>query len=392
MAAPSYLELLAEQDAEARVGFDENARDLLVEQNEYEESVPADDQHPDELEHQEDFRKFGGSHQKAWTAPDAPKYSDLTKQSVLYDKQIKVHVINVDSRYRENPATPMTPAGTLSTNFLWKLPTTIKNVISVRVSSIELPNTSYDFSLLKKNTSFNITITGIGTKYFDLPPGNYSDASDLVNTMQDLVNNGAYLGEVTPEYAPQGGFGAGLFAITFDTITGKITIEYTGSPVKNFTLAFTDEFPDRAYDWGLGYNLGFTSRSPSTVQLRGYYTGNYKYTSATVVDLIGPNYYILKLDPDWMIVEHHGLVEKYLSIGIAKIVVNVPKNAIIYDNGANTVFKSYPFQQPTNITSFPVEVMDPYGEVVDMQGANFSFTLEITEALNPALYEHVRQH
>jgi hypothetical protein len=34
--------------------------------------------------------------------------------------------------------------------------------------------------------------------------------------------------------------------------------------------------------------------------------------------------------------------------------------------------------------------MDPYGEVVDLEGANFSFTLEVIEALNPSLYEHLR--
>lgn len=388
MATPSYIQLLAQQDEESREGFDENAKDLLVEQREYEDDVEAEDHHPEEIENQEDFRKFGGSHQQASNAAPPPKFQDLTKLSVSYQKQIKTHVINVDSRYRDNPRTPITLAGAPSTDFLWRLPTTIKNVISVRLSSVELPNTSYDFSREKGNVDFNITLYGPGTpKNFTLPSGNYTDVNDLVDTMNILINGG------TPaSNAPQGGFGAGTFLVSFDTVTGKLTIANVGGNL--FSIVFVDTFPTRPYDWGLGYNLGFNGSSPSG-DPRGFYgllsTGRKaSYTGETIVDLIGPNYFILKLDPDWIIVQHHGLTEKYLSTGIAKVIVNVPKNALIYDNGSNTVFKEVTFKQPTNITTFPVQVMDPYGEVVDLEGANFSFTLEVIEALNPSLYEHLR--
>jgi hypothetical protein len=385
----TYLELLAHQDAEAREGFDESAKDLFVSANEYEEDIGPEDHHPDELEDQSDFQKFGGSHQAAYEAPPPPKFSDLTKQSVLYQKKIRTHVVNVDSRFRDNPRTPLTPAGSLSTDYVWKLPFPIRNVISVRVSSIELPNTSYDFSDAKGNTKFYITYPvgpNSSPKTFMIPEGNYTDITDLCGAMETLINDGSPV-----DRAPDGGFpsNTGTFSVTFDTVTGKITISHSSNN-NPFSIGFVDSYPDRAFEWGLGYNLGFNGCQPTSLAQRGAYTGNFTYTGENVVDVIGPNYFILKLDPDWVNVEHHSLNKNYIAPGIAKIVVNVPKNAVIYDNGSNTVFKEITFQQPTNVSSFPVQLLEPDGDVVNLEGANFSFTLEVVEAVDPALYDHIR--
>jgi hypothetical protein len=386
MATPSYLELLAHQDEESREGFDENAKDLFVSQNEYEETIEPEDHHPDEIENQEDFQKFQGSHQVAALAPTAPAFHDLTKLSVSYQKKIRTHVINVDSKFRDNARTPMTPNGVLSTDFVWKLPTTLRNIISVRVSSIELPNTSYDFSLAKGNTKFYMSYpssTLFGPRTFYIPDGNYTDITDLTGSMETLINDG-----IPSINAPDGGYGTNVFGVDFNTVTGKITI-YRRADANPFGLSFVDSHPTYPFEWGLGYNLGFNGSYPST-QNRGTYTTLNSYTSENVVDVIGPNYFVLKLDADWVNVEHHGLHSKYIAPGIAKIIVNVPKNAVIYDNGSNMLFKEITFQQPINITSFPVQLLEPDGDVVNLEGANFSFTLEAIEALDPALYEHLR--
>jgi hypothetical protein len=71
----------------------------------------------------------------------------------------------------------------------------------------------------------------------------------------------------------------------------------------------------------------------------------------------------------------------------AKILVDVPKNSVIFDNGTNVITKEYFFHQPTNIQSVPVQVLDAYGNIVDLNGLNFSFTLELTEVVDHALYK-----
>jgi hypothetical protein len=47
-------------------------------------------------------------------------------------------------------------------------------------------------------------------------------------------------------------------------------------------------------------------------------------------------------------------------------------------------------KQPTNIHSIPVRISDPYDQDIDLNGLDFSFTLELTEVLNSGLYESMR--
>jgi hypothetical protein len=106
--------------------------------------------------------------------------------------------------------------------------------------------------------------------------------------------------------------------------------------------------------------------------------------------MLGPNYLFVSLYPDWKVVTHnHPDKSQFGPFG--KIIVSVPKNDVIYDNGANTVTKEYWLQQPTTVSSFQVVVTDPYEEPIDLVGANLSLTVELKEIMNPALYEHIRQ-
>jgi hypothetical protein len=96
----TYVELLAENDRDARETFDENAKDQLVDQNDYEDTVQAEDHHPDEIDDQDAFKKFGGSHQLAAGPAPSKEAKESNKQSILYDKDVKIHVLNIDSRFR----------------------------------------------------------------------------------------------------------------------------------------------------------------------------------------------------------------------------------------------------------------------------------------------------
>ena len=63
--------------------------------------------------------------------------------------------------------------------YIVDLPTEIKNVVSMRLASIEIPNAWYLFSTSKKNNYFNIEINNNGTitNYtITVPDGNYDNA------------------------------------------------------------------------------------------------------------------------------------------------------------------------------------------------------------------------
>ncbi|NDG31698.1 hypothetical protein EB118_16715, partial [bacterium] len=54
------------------------------------------------------------------------------------------------------------------------------------------------------------------------------------------------------------------------------------------------------------------------------------------------------------------------------------------------ISKTVKFSQPQNISGFRVRLTDAYGIVLKM-ASNFSFTLELVEALNVNLYNSYRQ-
>jgi hypothetical protein len=370
----TYLELLAENDSEARKEFEPNAKELFIDHREYEDDVDPHGKEHDELEDQEAFQRYQGSHQQASYLGKLHDAKATHTNSVPYDKSIQIHVLNIDSRFRsslkDNPS-----------NFTFKLLSPIKNVISIRLSSLEIPNTWYTFSEIRGNTSLTISIqdSGLSARAV-IPEGNYSLDSAASNSIQRILVSS--LKEVFPAYD---------FTIVQDPISGLISISCFKSGIPtNFSLDFTSGiFTFRNYNWGLGYNLGFRSENftrdetNQIVKKTGFST---IHTASEIADVKDLNYLFLSLNPDWRVVEHNQ-PDKPNTSAFAKIIVNSPKNGTIYDNGSNTITKKYNLKQPTNVSSLKVTLLDEYEEFIQLMGGAFSLTLEITEVLDSALYE-----
>ena len=407
----TYLELLAENDEEARKEFEPNAKELLTAKFvEYDDNVEAHDNHPDELEDQHEFQRPQGSHQAASIMPEIKKDIHSSTSDLRYDKDTYTHVISIDSRFR-------TDQGEDPSNFLFKLISPIKNVISVRLSSLEIPNTWYTFSKARGNISMIITTYKDGLAFsYDrtvIEEGNYS-----VNTLRDddiLIHLYSQLNATVAR--------AGLtFGVYFNPISGKLTLAcfddtnfpivqgnpkpfdffnqpkidpvliatgkpgpLTGTPGYPPGVVFTANFADgifsnRDSNFGLGYNLGFRvyQTDPATFQ-----------TATSVVDVLDSNYVFLSLNPDWRVVEHNQ-PDGNQTPAFAKVIVDVPKNDIVYDNGYNTITRRFVLRQPTNITSFYVSIVDEYQQYVQLEGGNVSITLEVIEVLHTSLYESMR--
>lgn len=373
--------------------YEETAKSMLVFQREYEEEEgpPPDDKHPDELENQDEFNEFKGSRQMVEVPKELPKYDDKTQLSVRFNKDVQTRVINIDSRFR----TDYTDS---ETNFLYKLLTPVKNVGSVRLSSVEVPNTYYNFSAYNSTTG-----VGRGNVYLrivypagstdpnqildiQIPDGNYTIGDPV--TYNDPTNILVVLQGLIDDFTQTGYFSRFKLTVGYDPVASKVnfTSSWVNPPMIGqppFDLDFTANAPfiTRQYDWGLGYNLGFRQK---------LYTSVVDVDAEGVADMVGPNYLFVSLYPDWKVVTHNH-PDKTQFGPFAKIIVSVPKNDVIYDNGANTVTKEYWLQQPTTVSSFQVVVTDPYEEPIDLVGANLSLTVELKEIMNPALYEHIRQ-
>jgi len=395
----TYLELLAENDEEARREFAPNAKDLLTANYvEYDDHVDGHDAHPDELEDQHEFQRPQGSHQAAALLPEQPKDVHKTTTGVAYDKAVQIHVISIDSRFR-------TDQGSNPSNFLFKLLTPIKNVISVRLSSLEIPNTWYTFSEIRGNTSMFViipstdgSITGVSGRVV-ITEGNYTANTGSSNDI--LIEVFSQLNNTFPNNS---------FSVFFNSISGKLSIscfEKKNPPAGGYTylnqpkpkpnpngpvvvgfetpVLFSINFADGIYstredNWGLGYNLGYRIQQTDAALVQ---------TADSIIDVVDSNYVFLSLNPDWRVVEHNQ-PDSSQTAAFAKVIIDAEKNGIVYDNGGNTITKQYYLKQPTNITSFNIAITDEYDQYVQLEGGNVSMTLEVTEVLHSSLYEAMR--
>jgi hypothetical protein len=287
--------------------------------------------------------------------PEGNIYQERTTRSTTYNTDVKKHYINIDTKFRNSPELYT------STNFRWRLFRQIKNCISLRVASIEIPNNFYTFSAAKKNIEFKAKLTA--SPFYTtltISEGNYN-ATDMESEIQTLLQT------IDPN-----------FTVTISLITGKIIIQ---NLISNFDIQWPKNSNNFTFNWGLGYNLGFNQNE---------YLNKSKLTAERFIDLLGDNYILLQIG-DYEGIQHE--VEKQgLVSATAKIIVNNDKYSIIFDNGSNFISKEVLFPSPTNLSAFNIRLIDSFDNEIDLLNTNYSFTLEIVEIVNSKLYSNYSDH
>jgi hypothetical protein len=287
----------------------------------------------------------------------------------LRASDIRSHIINIDSQFRESPDT------STATNFFWRLLTPIRNVLRIRVTSVELPNNYYFFSQARRTVSFSLTY-GAGTPtVYRVPDGNYT-AGDMVDAVLAILQ----------------GVNAS-FAVSFSEVTGKFTITH---PTTAFTLNFMvpGETWDRPFAYGLGYYMGFTRQTAGISS--SLIAGKQTIVSDACASFQGDNYLFLRVN-DYNCVRQMvsvtmpgAPVQNNEFVALAKLVLREPKNYMTFDDYTSQHIKEVVFTAPRDLERFHVQLVDAYGLEVDFCSAQFSFSLEVLEIQNPTLYDTVR--
>lgn len=282
------------------------------------------------------------------------------------------HIINVDSRFRDMPTT------STASDFYVSLLSPVKNVLRIRITSIEFPNNYYIFTAARRNVSFEVLYDKAAPKRVAVvvPEGNYT-ACEMVDAI-----NGALKAA-----------GTSWLTVAFDEITGRFT--FSGS--QYFAINTAYESFDRPFDYGLGYNLGFgrgTHVSVKTVLSPPTYT----VVSDTCANFAGDNYVFLRVndfncvrqtvkitDAEGRVVETNNDFN-----ALAKVVLREPKNYMAFDDYASQHAKEVVFPAPTDLSRLHVEVLDAYGAPLDLCSSQVSFSIEVLEVRNLSLYNVIR--
>ncbi len=310
---------------------------------------------------------------------------------VINSNDLRKRIINIDSRFR-------TTCNDTSTNFQYRLEHPYKNIIRLRVASVEIPNMFYTFSKVKKNVTFIIKafdISGIvRQEIIEIQDGNYT-SQELVDEIQSQLDT-----KMRDQY--------GIFiSFTLNTINAKSTFTNNGvalTPItpttvptqsaKTFVLDFITSncHKNRLHNFGLGYNLGYRAKAYKASKTEiDPATGLtiYKVTAESCFDVVGDSYIFLAVNDLHTIEQKTN--ENYLQV-LAKIIVREEKYTVIYDDGGTLLANEIVFPSPVDLSVLNIQLLDAFGEVIDLCGMNFSFSLEITEVLNTRLYDFYRNY
>jgi hypothetical protein len=245
-------------------------------------------------------------------------------------RMIQMQNIHLNSCFRQLPS--------LSTDFDYILPMEIKHVASMRLASIELPNTRCLFSAKQQNNTFTLKF-GNDCLHIVIPDGNYTNES-----LEEYLNQTYF---------------QNLLQIHFQIDAQFHTIFESETP---FSLYF---------EGGCGWILGF--RQPS-------YIDTCKVVSEGLFDAIGDRYIYLSVEDyqyNTNITNIVGLDKSFLDKSIlAKVPMNDEKLALIIHD-TNPLCKTRLYNGPITLKKIHVKLLDKFGYIIDLNQMDFSFTLEL---------------
>jgi hypothetical protein len=269
-----------------------------------------------------------------------------------------------------------------STNFQYDFPEPCNNVVSLKLSSICIPNSFYLFSSKKGNNRFIIeevnSTTGLLEEVHEIviPDGNYT-ASQL----ETYLNNTYFYNSSTSTFLQN-------IYFSIDTHSLKTTVDISGAGVST-SKANIKFVNNRNADnvmntagWIMGFrygqylNIGGSGR-PSFLTSEGIYNVNEDCSFFFCVDdhnrnVNNPN--IVFFQDSTM--RNDVLAKIHLVDGKFTL-----ENNIINDDGENHN-KTRKFYGPVDIQKIHVRLIDQYGRLVDLNNMDFTFSLELTQLYN----------
>jgi hypothetical protein len=263
----------------------------------------------------------------------------------------RVTTLSIDSRFADQYY-----SGTA--DFLIRLPSIMRNVSRIALTSVEVPQVAYVFSAAAGNTSFFMDISGV-RKVAGIADASYTPAGLAVALNATLTQ------PVTDV--------SGL-AFSYNSVTNRFSI--TNGVGASVAITLSASFTTTARYWGLGYWLGF--RTQTFVIPAG------SIVTATAAPITTPPAYALVQVqcPDMIESTLHRTAAGSYVPALAKIVLRGGSYVTQYDDAANLVIKENIYPSQTAITQLRITLVDATGALVQMGDTDWSLTLEVTEVVS----------
>jgi hypothetical protein len=280
-----------------------------------------------------------------------PKTTQYGSHMVMTNvtKQQKTKYINIDTRFRDE-------YNYLSTaNYNVTLPQRITDVSTMTLMSIEVPMSFYNISSAIGNNYFTVT-NGETTTTITIDDGNYD-----ISSLKTVLNSALWGYDLSYNYSGSHS--------TMNTGSGSVTV--------NFAVGSTGNSDKYSIKSKLGWILGFRQLS--------YTITTSTTTSEAFYDLNGSRYLYLALDEfnkgnqySFVSPLYNSLINKNIIARISTSDVH-PFGSVLVANLTNGLLvadlRSYTGK--IDLLKMNVQLLDEYGNSVNLNGLDFSFCLAV---------------
>jgi hypothetical protein len=254
-----------------------------------------------------------------------------------YRKKTKTKILYFNTQFRPNYTSSK------STDYIQPIMYPLKNILSARLVSVELPTLLYQFSHTNNNNIFIYSINSVNHTV-KIPDGTYSlyDFVNMINELPDIKNN---------------------LHFSIDNYSNRTTIKSINDTP--FTLNFT--IGNSEYERNFGWILGFRNM---------LYQENSVYTSEGIyMHNKNHNFYFIMNDYNTLVSEQ---IVALLQNGY--IDQNVFGRIIVSSNGETTLMnnetKKREYGEPISINKIAIKLMNEYGEVANLNNMDFTYGIE----------------
>ena len=316
-----------------------------------------------------------------------PLQSESIKPNNISGYGIKKNVVSYvfNTQLRDNYF------NTIPSNCSFSLPTNIDNVLSVELTALQIPNVMLAFSSNRGTNQLYIAEDNTGdSAIVIIPDGNYS-ASAFETILTNAINQ-----QVTG--------GVPRFSVTINPYTNKTTItnstntftmniilknsiinnpcnnkehSYLGIPDKEQADPKKPYIPPSALFNTMGYNIGYR---------KILYVGQTEYTGESNYNSIFTSYVYFVFN-DYNNYQQNstvGVLPNYQIKGniLGIIPLSTPTFTIQFNNTSDFINRIRTYYSPVSLSKFSVQMLNQYGEILDLNLNDYAFCLEITTLYN----------
>lgn len=320
---------------------------------------------------------FDATEKQCFSTPSLVEHGQhMVMKNVI--PELKKKYVNIDTRFQE-----LYSAGPLS-NVQYELPQSISNVLSMKVTNMEIPMTFFTFSSYRGNTLFHLKNRTVQINNpeptapipIQIDDGTYT-LETIVQEINDKLKHAFNVGETE---IPK-------IYLTIDPVTHKVMLNNDFTEVtKSYDVLFDVDILEHCdktrkelknkLGWALGFRETDYILSP-----------NSEIHSEGMVNLYPYRYFYLAINEFAQNTPNSFLTPSYKWYMnpnvIARISFDPNANAFgtilsIHDGGGHLRSDVRTYSGKTDIKRFHIQLLDENCQAVDLNQMDFSFLLEIT--------------